>query len=469
MDRMISMISLRAWQEECISLALEKYLNGQPHFLCLATPGAGKTIMAAMLAKTLLESNKIDLVICFSPSLMVCDDFRNTLADIVGLSFDGRLGAVGDCLCYHSMQFLGSDFWDLFKHKRVFTIFDEIHHCAGQSADDANSWGQQILANIQGKAAYTLAMTGTPWRSDDIPISLATYCENSSRIQCDFKYGIKNATNDGVCRLPNIVAIDNDTVVVSDNIDTKRFSSFSDALKLSGCSYKNIIEHPDVINHLLNLSVQRLSELKGKYSDSAGLIVAASVEHANQLISLLLDMKQTAVLVTYREKKPLEVIKKFRHSSCDWIVSVGMISEGTNIPRLRVCCYLSHVKTELYFRQVLGRVLRVQNHKHEVGHFFMPAHPKLTAYAKRVREDIPDGIFETLRLSNPIKIDNLDPKEPDVICEPNSETANEHQITTSEPFLTNPEHIDGGTKSLDYRYNFSIDSIGRFREAIFQL
>ena len=312
-------------------------------------------------------------------------------------------------------------------------------------------------------------MTGTPWRSDDIPIALATYCENSSRIQCDFEYGIKNATDDGVCRLPNIVAIDNDSVVVSDNTDTKCFSSFSDALTLSGCSYKNVIEHPDVINHLLKLSVKRLRELKGKYSDSAGLIVAAAVGHANQLINLLLDMKQTAVLVTYREKKPLDVIRKFRHSGCDWIVSVGMISEGTNIPRLRVCCYLSHVKTELYFRQVLGRVLRVQNHKHEVGHFFMPAHPKLTAYAKRVREDIPDGIFETLRLSNSIKIDNLDPKEPDMICESNSETANDSQITTSEPFLTKQKHLGSGTKSLDYQYNFSIDSIGRFREAIFQL
>jgi superfamily II DNA or RNA helicase len=469
MSRTISMISLRTWQTECIGLAIDKYANAQPHFLCLATPGAGKTVMAAVLAKSLLETDKIDLVICFSPSLMVCDDFRNTLTNIVGLSFDGRLGAVGECLCYHSMQFLGSDFWDLFKHKRVFAIFDEIHHCAGQSLDDANSWGQQILANIQGKAAYTLAMTGTPWRSDDIPIVLATYCENSSRIQCDFQYGIKDATDDGVCRLPSIVAVDNDTVVVSDSINTKRFTSFSDALTLSGCSYKNIIEHPDIIDHLLNLSVKQLRELKDEYSDSAGLIVAASVEHANHLINLLFEMKQTAVLVTYREKKPLDVIRDFRHGKCDWIVSVGMISEGTNIPRLRVCCYLSHVKTELYFRQVLGRVLRVQNHKHEVGYFFMPAHPKLIEYAQRVREDIPEGIFETLCLSSSINIENEDKEKADMVCKPNSETNSDYQLTTQGPFVTVPEKRVGNPDSLDHRYNFSIDSIGRFREAIFQL
>ena len=43
----------------------------------------------------------------------------------------------------------------------------------------------------------------------------------------------------------------------------------------------------------------------------------------------------------------------FTDSDAPWIVSVGMISEGTNVPRLRVCCHLTRVKTELYFRQVL--------------------------------------------------------------------------------------------------------------------
>ena len=32
-----------------------------------------------------------------------------------------------------------------------------------------------------------------------------------------------------------------------------------------------------------------------------------------------------------------------------------MISEGTDIPRLQLCCYLSRIRTELHYRQVLGR------------------------------------------------------------------------------------------------------------------
>jgi superfamily II DNA or RNA helicase len=42
----------------------------------------------------------------------------------------------------------------------------------------------------------------------------------------------------------------------------------------------------------------------------------------------------------------------------DVIISVGMISEGVDIPRLRVLVYLPNARTELAFRQAVGRVVR---------------------------------------------------------------------------------------------------------------
>jgi len=40
-------MKLRQWQADCLNSALHKYLSGQNHFLALATPGAGKTMMAS--------------------------------------------------------------------------------------------------------------------------------------------------------------------------------------------------------------------------------------------------------------------------------------------------------------------------------------------------------------------------------------------------------------------------------------
>ena len=67
-----------------------------------------------------------------------------------------------------------------------------------------------------------------------------------------------------------------------------------------------------------------------------------------------------------------------------------MISEGTDVPRLQVCCHLSRVKTELYFRQVLGRILRTNDSFNQQAWLYTFAEPKLVEFASRIAEEIPD-------------------------------------------------------------------------------
>lgn len=67
---------LREWQSECSDRALEKYQSNCSHFFCQATPGAGKTVLAANIASRLLQSDMVDLVLCFSPSLTVSDGIK---------------------------------------------------------------------------------------------------------------------------------------------------------------------------------------------------------------------------------------------------------------------------------------------------------------------------------------------------------------------------------------------------------
>ncbi len=77
-----------------------------------------------------------------------------------------------------------------------------------------------------------------------------------------------------------------------------------------------------------------------------------------------------------------------------------MISEGTDIPRLQVCCHMSSVKTELYFRQVLGRILRVNNSSNQQAWLLTFAEENLVGFAERIEQDLP----ETCKLVNLDKI-----------------------------------------------------------------
>jgi superfamily II DNA or RNA helicase len=383
-------MKLRRWQHECIKLALEKYKSGQTHFLVQATPAAGKTYMTANLAERLFRNNDIDLVLCFSPSSIVASEFNSVFTEVMCCTFDGKIGAKGESITYQKMPYLDDSFWRLFDKFRVLVVFDEIHHCAGINNENANEWGKQIIDRIQDKATYTLALSGTPWRSDSAPITLSNYKKGEDKIQCDYVYGLIDAINDNVCRLPKIIAIDNDEITLTNSKLTKSFNSFGELLSCSPLPYRDLIYNENVITSIVKRADKQLNIIRQSNLNAGGLIVASSVEHAIQITKIIKqELNEVAVLVSYKEDHPNRIIQRYKLDSNKWIVSIGMISEGTNIPRLQVCCHLTHVKTELHYRQILGRILRVTNATNQDATLFMPADPLLVEYAFRISEDIP--------------------------------------------------------------------------------
>ena len=382
---------LRNWQAECVNTVLNKYRTGRRHFLCLATPGAGKTTMAAEVASRLFKQDLIDFVLCFSPSVIIAGDIRQTLEERIGERFDGVIGAKGGSFTYQSMQFLDADIWDLLKSHRVLVIFDEIHHCSGSEPENANAWGDEIITHVQQFASYTLALTGTPWRSDNTPIVLAEYADPENTIVCDYTYGLAEAIKDGVCRVPQVVVTDNSNISIQEsNGEVTAFNSFVDLLERTDCPYQKIIENEIVLRHILSQANAKLNVIRSTNPFAGGLIVASSVQHAKMILNILSnEFGEAAVIATYREVEPISIISNFKSSNISWIVSVGMISEGTNIPRLQVCCHLTRIKTELHFRQILGRILRISDGSNQEAYLFMPAERKLIEFAQRVAKDLP--------------------------------------------------------------------------------
>lgn len=463
-------MKLRQWQSECISKAWQKFTNADNHFLCLATPGAGKTVMASTLANQLLSCNMVDLVLCFSPSVMVAGDFEHALTVHTNSRMDGLLGSKGRSLTYQAMLHLDASFWDLFDANRIFVIFDEIHHCAADGFGNANAWGQKIIDHIQGRAAFTMALTGTPWRSDQIPIALSRYCQNN-RIRCDYVYGLTRAVADNVCRTPNITLIDNDHIFVKHNDELSKYVSFKALLQDSKCSYQQLVENEELITYLIIQSSKKLTSIRKQFPDAGGLIVAASVEHANKIAEILYRrIGERASIATYREEDPLTTINTFKNNSDKWIVSVGMISEGTNIPRLRVCCHLTRVKTELHFRQVLGRILRSNDELNSEAFLYMPAEPDLIEYATRVAQEIPEGPpvkFDLMSKSKngssqPINVIREDSPEIGVVLNPRHNVAGQPTVQYLSQSRREPS-------LLERNYEARVNIFGKFKQELMSL
>ncbi|PMG64338.1 diguanylate cyclase [Vibrio lentus] len=454
---------LRAWQAECAAQAIEKFTsNKHSHFFCQATPGAGKTVMAAEVASRLFEQGMIDLVLCFSPSLTVAEGMKKTFSWKLECSFNGGLGSLGGSYTYQSIRFLEQNFWNTVSKYRVLVVFDEIHHCSFDDEGRSNSWGLEIVSKIQGFARYTLALSGTPWRSDRLPIVMAEYSDPEGKVVCDYQYGLQQAVEDEVCRRPKIVLIDNEHLSIKAGSDNQHFVSILDCLKQSDVSYQSVIHNEDAMNYILNSGCQKLAQIRQESPSAGGLVVASSIKHAKDIQKRLVEQfNQSACIVTYHHDNPLHEIESFRHSTVQWIVSVGMISEGTDIPRLQVCCHMSSVKTELYFRQVLGRILRINDSPNQEAWLYTFAEESLIGFAERIEQDIPDSCMY-------IKQENNVPSAIDEKRLPSSPVSESVQSNRPQPSLLSWGETSDMMNSNNAGFTLAFDELrlGQFKQRV---
>lgn len=317
-----------------------------------------------------------------------------------------------------------------------------------------------------------MALTGTPWRSDNTPIVLSDYCTESGKVHTDYRYGLGEATSDGVCRMPRITAVDNSQIRVSEGTKSVYYSSFNDLLSNSACRYQDLLENDSLIIDILSRATSKLNDLRKKSSNAGGLIVATSVSHAQKISHLLYsELNESSEIATYAEDNPLATIRQFRNSKSKWIISVGMISEGTNLPRLQVCCYLTRVKTELYFRQVLGRILRTTGNPNENGYLFMPAEPTLIEYAQRVSEDIPESNVLKWESTRSASTGYCLGADPGIINQDNLKAKSTSQVEIA-PTATNPSlpvEPSDSRSPLAQSYEASVNISGYFIQKLIEM
>ncbi|CAM4302782.1 DEAD/DEAH box helicase family protein [Vreelandella rituensis] len=404
-------LPLRDWQQRCLTQALQQLSPFQPHFLCQATPGAGKMLMAAVLAHQLLERGDVDFVLYLGPSKEVISRAEQTLAEVTGLMMNGKLGARGGCYTYQSLWSRLPVFQQLGAQYRVLLIWDESHH-AGRlpgTQKGANVWGQALLI-LERCVTYTLALSGTPWRTDGKCLPLLRYLDAQvsvddeeddsalkQRLVPDFVYTLQEAVRDGVCRTPYIWLIDNSHIQLTMTHakgkkppKQKRFSSIPHLLRHPGIGYADLLRHEAPMARVLTQGVAKLAALRQAQTSAGGLVVASDIEHAEEIAEWLKGQGEDVCLVTSQTPNAHAKLQAFRESSQAWVVAVGMISEGVDIPRLRVCCYLSRIRTEQYFRQVLGRIIRRMGLHDDDCYLFVVNESLLCRYAERIADDFPD-------------------------------------------------------------------------------
>ncbi len=380
--------SLRAWQER----ALEQLAHWQDGpFLISAAPGAGKTRPALELARTLLSQRAARRVVVLCPTTPLTRQWAAAAASLgVQLQPDAREASPsrdfdGVAITYARVS-ADPRGWSAKVAPDTLVIVDEAHHLGEDLA-----WGESFQQAFAAARRWLL-LSGTPFRSDATPIPGVRY-DREGLVVPDVSYTYAEAVADGVCRPVAFVTFDG-TLSWRSGEDVVE-SSFETVLSVREAArrYRTAIsaELPEGLARIVREADAKLRAVRSAgHRDAAGLAVAADAGHARQLAKLLHEVTGRApVVVLHTDTDAAPKLADFRASREPWIVAVNMVSEGVDVPRLRVGVYASAAKTALIFRQIVGRFVRTSpNMPAEPSWLYLPAEQTLRSHASEIESEL---------------------------------------------------------------------------------
>ncbi len=411
---------LRPWQEQALKKAMHWLIDvGQDrHFLINAAPGAGKTVAACTIAKRLIEEGHIDRVVVIAPRVEVVRQWGRDFHKVTG-RFMGKVTGSGEDIetdvaaTWAAVEGLQDGFQAVCQSSRVLVICDEHHHAAVKAA-----WGDGADSAF-AEAKFVIVLTGTPIRSDGKKSIWMAY-DDAGRIDhpedgtYTLSYG--EAVDLGYCRPATfhrheghftIDLDDGEQVQVSSQKEAeltptlKRIPGLQRALSFYRLACTEQYEADGTTPRtdgyqgtMVEWASAKLDDLRLRMGNAGALVIAPSIPMAEYMVGLIERMEgEKPTLVHSQLTNADGRIDAFRHTEKRWIVSVGMISEGVDIPRLRVLLYLPYALTELAFRQAIGRVVRTGGPDDDTrAYVVMPSFDTLEGFARRVEEEMSPSV-----------------------------------------------------------------------------
>ncbi|WP_080794648.1 DEAD/DEAH box helicase [Corynebacterium pacaense] len=378
---------LRAWQRA----ALDKYLTEKPRdFLAVATPGAGKTTFALRVATELKSSRTVERIIVVVPTEHLKVQWSAAAAR-VGLALDPEFrnsGSInpsydGICVTYAQVSMHPFKHYQLTMARKSLVILDEVHH-----GGDAKSWGDGI-SQAYRDAEHRLALTGTPFRSDDSQIPFVRYDEDAEGhlvSRSDHTYGYAEALADGVVR-PVVFLAYSGEARWRDSAGEEYAARLGEPLnpEQTAKAWRTALDpRGDWIPAVLGAAHTRLLQLRSNIPDAAGLVIASDTKSARAYAKILGGLSSTPVAVVLSDEPGAsERIEEFSRSTDEWMVAVRMVSEGVDVPRLAVGVYATSASTPLFFAQAIGRFVRSRM-PGETASVFLPSVPVLLDLAAKL-------------------------------------------------------------------------------------
>ncbi|HSK90539.1 MAG TPA: DEAD/DEAH box helicase family protein [Euzebyales bacterium] len=378
-------VKLRPWQVR----ALERFSASGTDFLAVATPGAGKTTFALAAALADLAADPYRRLIVVAPTAHLKLQWAGASASF-GLHLDPDWSSSarglpadmhGVVVTYQQVAAAAAALRRL--SGGAFVVLDEIHH-----AGDERAWGDGLRIAFE-PAARRLALSGTPFRSDTNAIPFLRYVDDA--VEPDFEYGYGDALAEGRVVRPVFFPRTDGRMEWTAPDGLVRSATFGDRLDRTASSQRlrtALSLHGEWLPSVLASAHDRLRLLRRTQPDAGGLVIATDQEHARGIAGLIRERHGVDATVAVSEDPGASArIGRYAQDASHWLVAVRMVSEGVDIPRLRVGVYATTTTTELFFRQAVGRFVRWRpGLPRQQAYLFLPDDDRLRRWAVQITE-----------------------------------------------------------------------------------
>ena len=382
---MATKVSLRRWQRDALIAFADRPLAD---FLTVACPGAGKTTfaLAAIRAELSGQHRPVAIVV---PTAHLKQQWADAAARF-GLQLDPAWqadsgvpsDAHGIVVTYSQAASARHRLRPLLEGGIV--VLDEVHHAASD-----RSWGDGVI-HACGSAGVRLLLSGTPFRSDDNPIPFVRYTfGDHGDAVADFSYGYGDALEEGGVVRPVYFPRFDGHMEWVDATGALKEGTFQDQLDRTDWSARlrtALDPDGDWLPTVLERANARLTTIREGHPNAGGLIIAIDHEHARAIAGRLAQRTgHSPDVVLSDDPTASDRIETFAKNDDPWIIAVRMISEGVDIPRLRVAVFATTTTTSLFFRQAVGRIARwTPGLTSQPAYFFVPDDHRLRGHAATI-------------------------------------------------------------------------------------
>lgn len=418
----------RDWQVECmneyttsisdkLAAATSPYGN-QHRYTVYAGTGSGKTKAGGLLASYLMNRKLVDQVVVVAPTDSVKQKTKRDFVKCFGIEIvdftkqkhrDGvPRTKQGYILTYNSLM------QDPVLHRRIcsasptLVIFDEVHHL-GDKPDQ--KWGDSATEAF-GLVDFVVCLTGTPYRHDGTRIPFVEYEETEVNGLVRFKataphgytYSLGRAIADGVCRKPNFNFMSGDVQIRTDITGGYKVVSFDDkadeqtsSQRLRGATRYGSTPRLRMLAQALEVCREdkhKVIIFLGGDTDGEETPTTDARELLPTELHELGISPDEYEIVTGTDKNAQLKIEQFGASDKWILISINMVSEGTDIPELSASIFLTSITAKQTTVQRIGRTLRLrgEDDPHKISQVFMFGDKNFIDISDEIEKEITEEI-----------------------------------------------------------------------------